>query len=77
MVLLVIVSKNRLSFYLQNGSIGKLWLVLPAWLYREVTTYWCFFSGVINREVNWRGRRYRLLLGGKAVRVDSPTDQIV
>ncbi|XP_064404838.1 ceramide glucosyltransferase-B-like isoform X2 [Halichondria panicea] len=68
MVLLKIVS---------NGTLGSLWLVFLAWLYRESTTYWCFLSGLVGREVTWGGKRYRLLLWGKAVRINDSIPETV
>ena len=55
---------------LQGGVVGPLWKVLLAWAVRELWTVPLFIAGVWSREVAWRGKRYRLQLGGKAVKLD-------
>lgn len=54
----------------EGGLVGPLWKVLLVWMLREVWTFPLFLAGVWSREVVWRGKRYRLKMGGKAVKLD-------
>ena len=58
------------SSCLQGRMVGPLWKVLLAWAVSELWTIPLFVAGIWSREVVWRGARYRLCLGGKAVKLD-------
>lgn len=50
--------------------MGSLWYLFLAWCLREVWTLPLFLAGVWSREVAWKGERYRLQFGGKAIKLD-------
>lgn len=54
----------------QHHQVGSIWYIFLAWCLREVWTLPLFLAGVWSREVAWKGQRYRLQFGGKAVKLD-------
>lgn len=63
-------STPSLDHTLQNGPLPPLrWLGL-AWALRELWTFPLFLGGVWSREVAWKGARFRLKLGGKAIKLE-------
>jgi ceramide glucosyltransferase len=55
---------------IENGPLPRLWMVGVAWCLRELWTFPLFLCGVWSREVDWKGTRFKLQLGGKAVKLD-------
>ncbi|KAI0307682.1 glycosyltransferase family 21 protein [Multifurca ochricompacta] len=48
---------------------SKRWSFLVAWLVRELLAFPIWILGIIGNEVEWRGRRYKVLQNGEAERV--------
>ena len=57
-----------LSF--QNGPIGSLWKIMVVWFLRELWTLPIFLGGAFSKEINWRGQHYKLMNGGKAIKLN-------
>lgn len=57
-----------LSF--QNGPIGSLWKIIVVWFLRELWTLPIFLGGAFSKEINWRGQHYKLMNGGKAIKLN-------
>ncbi|CAI8005913.1 Ceramide glucosyltransferase [Geodia barretti] len=55
---------------IENGPLPQLWQVGVAWCLRELWTFPLFMGGVWSREILWKGGRFRLKFGGKAVKLD-------
>lgn len=49
--------------------VGKWWSFLVAWVVREVLAFPIWVLAVVGDEVEWRGRRYRVLRSGEVERV--------
>ena len=54
----------------QNGPIGSIWRILCVWCIRELWTFPLFIAGNCSREISWKGQRYKLQFGGKAIKLD-------
>ena len=69
-MLIVIFAMSYIFLSQQNGPLPRLWQVGVAWLLRELWTFPLFLCGVWSREIMWKGGRFKLKLGGKAVKLD-------
>ena len=57
--------------------MDPIWKLLIAWLTRETCALPILLSSLKTRTITWGGNKYKLLLGGKAVKLSPPVGPLL